>query len=68
MEIIDAAEYAKHSVPIIRKVSTRVTWKPEADLIESKPWDSIVNNITLTRQSCPDDVVINPRMNAQMGT
>ena len=55
VDTIDANEYAKCSVPIIHEASNRVTWKPEIYLIESKPPDSIGNNITLTRQSLPDD-------------
>ena len=55
-DIINAVEYANHSVPIIRKASDRETRKSEADLIKSKPWDSIGKTITLTRQSFPDGV------------
>ena len=55
-DILDATEYQNCSVPIIREASNRETWKPKADIIESKPQDYIGNNTTLTRQSRPYDV------------
>ena len=45
-DIIDAPKYKNRSFPIIH----------EADLMQSKPRDSISTNITLTRQSLLDDI------------